>query len=82
MLFLDANSWYFTHRELNKRIELLEEQKANLQSAREKDTIQIREFSNYDALEKFAREHFFMKKKNEVIYIIEYEDSLKTKTNE
>jgi cell division protein FtsB len=82
MLFLDANSWYFTHRELNKRIELLEEQKANLQEATKKDTLRIREFSSFEEIQKFAREHFFMKKKNEVIYIIEYEDSLKTNVNE
>lgn len=82
MLFLDANSWFFTHRELNKQIELLEEQKANLQQATGKDNNSIRKFSSFEELEKFAREHFFMKKENEVIYIIEYEDSLKTNTNE
>ena len=30
-------------------------------------------------LEKFAREEYYLKKKNEEIYIIEYEDSLKNK---
>ena len=33
-------------------------------------------------IEKYAREHYNMKKDNEVIYIIEDQDSLKTKTNE
>ena len=67
---------------LNKQIELLEEQKANLQRAIKKDRISIKNFSNMEELEKFARERYFMKKENEEIYIIEYEDSLKTSTNE
>ncbi|WP_298518599.1 septum formation initiator family protein [uncultured Kordia sp.] len=82
MLFLDANSWFSSHRELDKQIELLEKQKANLQRAIKKDRNEIKEFSTMEKLEKFARERYFMKKENEEIYIIEYEDSLKTSTNE
>lgn len=82
MLFLDANSWYSTHRELDRQIELLEEQKANLQRAIKKDRIRIKMLSNMDELEKFARERYFMKKENEEIYIIEYEDSLNIEDNE
>lgn len=82
MLFLDANSWFSTHRELDKQIELLEEQKANLQRAIKKDRIKIKMLSNIDELEKFARERYFMKKENEEIYIIEYEDSLNIEDNE
>ncbi|MEM6719996.1 MAG: septum formation initiator family protein [Bacteroidota bacterium] len=82
MLFLDANSWFSSHRELDKQIELLEEQKANLLRAIKKDKISIKKFSNMAELEKFARERYFMKKENEEIYIIEYADSLKTSTNE
>ncbi|AXG70392.1 cell division protein FtsL [Kordia sp. SMS9] len=78
MLFLDANSWFSTHRELNKQIELLEEQNANLQQAIAKDKQEIQEFSTLEKLKKFARENYFMKKENEEIYIIEYADSLKT----
>lgn len=81
MLFIDTNSW-LTHRELNSQIELLEKQKANLQSEIDKDRKIIRKFSNIGELEKFARERYFMKKENEEIYIIEYADSLKTKKNE
>lgn len=80
MLFLDANSWFSTHRELNRQIELLEQQKATLQSEIKKDRENIKEFSSMEELEKFARERYFMKKENEEIYIIEYADSLK-KTN-
>ena len=77
MLFIDTNSW-LTHRELNKQIELLEQQKANLQSEIDKDRTIIKKFSSIEELEKFARERYFMKKENEEIYIIEYADSLKT----
>lgn len=82
MLFLDANSWFSTHRELNRQIELLEKQKANLQREIKKDRMSIKKFSNIDELEKFARERYFMKKENEEIYIIEYADSLNLEDNE
>jgi len=81
MLFIDTNSW-LTHRELNSQIELLEKQNENLQREIDKDKASIKKFSNMIELEKFARENYFMKKENEEIYIIEYADSLKTKTNE
>ncbi|WP_160131555.1 FtsB family cell division protein [Kordia antarctica] len=79
MLFLDANSWFSTHGELNRQIELLEKQKENLQLEITKDRENIKKFSSMEELEKFARERYFMKKENEEIYIIEYADSLKIK---
>lgn len=82
MVFLDANSWFSTHKELNRQIELLEEQNANLEQAIAKDKKEIKEFSTLEKLEKFARENYFMKKENEEIYIIEYADSLKTSNHE
>ncbi len=82
MLFLDANSWFSTHKELNRQIELLEQQKANLQREITKDRQSIKKFSSMDELEKFARERYFMKKENEEIYIIEYADSLNLEDNE
>ena len=39
----------------------------------------IEKLSNPKELEKFAREQYYLKKKNEEIYLIEYEDSLKLK---
>ncbi|EDP94840.1 septum formation initiator family protein [Kordia algicida OT-1] len=81
MLFIDTNSW-LTHHELNSQIELLEQQKANLQREIAKDHKVIRKLSNIEELEKFARERYFMKKENEEIYIVEYADSLKITTNE
>ena len=38
--------------------------------------------SDPEELEKFAREQYYLKKKDEEIFIIEYEDSLKNKNDE
>ena len=72
MLFLDGNS-YLIHREYNKEVEELEtwidfhEKKI----AEDKKTIQSLEDST--AIERYAREKYLMKKKNEDIYIIEFD---------
>ena len=42
----------------------------------------IEKLSDEDELERFAREEYYLKKKNEEIYLIEYEDSLKIKDKE
>lgn len=81
MLFIDNNSW-FIHNELNNEIESLEDEKDYYQKEIEKDNKAIKKLSTKDGLEKFAREEYYMKRKNEEIFIIEYEDSLKTKNNE
>ena len=48
-----------------------------------KDKKAIRELSTDEGVEKVARETYYMKKHDEEIYIIEYEDSLpKSKKNE
>lgn len=82
MIFFDTNSWWFTHRELNKEIENLEQQKAHLQQEIEKDKKALKNLSKPKELEKYAREAYYYKKENEEIFIIEYEDSLKIKENE
>lgn len=81
MLFFDANSWLI-HRELNNEIDDLESQKDYYRKEIEKDKKAIKKLSTEDGLEKFAREEYYMKRDNEEIFIIEYEDSLKTKDNE
>ena len=48
----------------------------------EKDNKVIKKLSTEEGLEKFAREEYYMKRDNEEIFIIEYEDSLKTKSDE
>lgn len=69
--------------ELNEEVSDLEDEKAYYQKEITKDKKAIKALSTEDGLEKMAREKYYMKKENEDIYIIEYEDSLKSKvTNE
>ena len=42
----------------------------------------IEKLSDPKELEKFARENYYLKKQNEEIYLIEYEDSIKQKGDE
>ncbi|MFD2824292.1 septum formation initiator family protein [Lacinutrix iliipiscaria] len=81
MLFFDANS-LIIHNELNNDISDLEDEKEFYIKEIEKDNKELEKLSNDEGLEKFAREEYYMKRDNEDIYIIEYEDSLKTKKNE
>ena len=81
MLFFDANSWLI-HHELNTEIEDLENEKEYYKKEIVKDNKDLKKLSTEEGLEKFAREEYYMKRDNEEIYIIEYEDSLKTKKNE
>ncbi len=81
MLFFDANS-YLIHHELNSDIDALETEKEYYQKEIEKDKKAIKKLSTEEGLEKFAREEYYMKRDSEEIFIIEYEDSLKTKDNE
>ncbi|MGO2102997.1 MAG: FtsB family cell division protein [Psychroflexus halocasei] len=81
MLFLDTNSW-LTHRELNAEIEELKNNKAYYLKETQKDKKTLGTLNDSIEIERFARETYFMKRKNEEVYIIEYEDSLKNKKNE
>lgn len=75
MLFFDAHSLLF-HRELNKEIDDLNYQKRHYINEIEKDKKAIKELSTEEGIERTAREDYYMKKTNEEIYIIEYEDSI------
>lgn len=81
MIFFDANSW-FIHNELNNDINDLEAEKKYYEREIEKDNKAIKKLSTEEGLEKFAREEYYMKRDNEEIFIIEYEDSLKVKQND
>lgn len=81
MLFFDANSWLI-HNELNNDIEDLENEKEYYKKEIEKDKKILKKLSTEEGIEKFAREEYYMKRENEEIYIIEYEDSLKLEANE
>lgn len=78
MLFIDSNS-LMIHHELNEDINDLEAEKEYYNKEIEKDKKAIKGLSTEDGIEKLAREKYYMKKDNEDIYIIEYEDSIKTK---
>jgi len=75
MLFWDANS-LFIHNDLNNELDDLEKEKEYYIDEIEKDAKGIKNLSNADGLEKFAREQYYMKKDNEEIYVIEYQDSI------
>ena len=81
MLFFDSNSW-FIHNELNNDIKALENEREYYKNEIEKDKKEIKKMSNDKGVEKYGREKYHMKKENEEIYIIEYEDSLKHNKNE
>jgi cell division protein FtsB len=81
MLFFDANSWLI-HHELNTEVDDLENEKEYYKKEIEKDKKDLKKLSTEEGLEKFAREEYYMKRDNEDIFIIEYEDSLKTDIND
>ena len=75
MLFFDSNSW-FIHNELNNDIKDLKNEKEYYKKEQGKDKKEIQKLSNEEGLEKYGREEYHMKKENEEIYLIEYEDSI------
>ncbi|SFR81624.1 FtsB family cell division protein [Maribacter stanieri] len=81
MLFFDTNS-LLIHLELRKEIKKLEKTQDFLKEEIARDKKIIEKLSDEDELERFAREEYYLKKKNEEIYLIEYEDSLKLKNKE
>lgn len=81
MLFFDTNS-LLIHLELKKEINKLEKTQEFLKREIEKDKKIIEKLSDEEELERFAREEYYLKKKDEEIYLIEYEDSLKLRGKE
>ncbi|WP_179351956.1 FtsB family cell division protein [Winogradskyella vidalii] len=75
MLFFDAHSLLF-HHELNTDINELEYQKEHYKNEMAKDSKAIKQLSTDEGIERTARENYYMKKSNEDIFIIEYEDSI------
>lgn len=73
MLFLDNYS-YLDHRLLNQQIQELEDNKKYYKEEINQDLKSIKSFKNPDQIEKYAREKYYMKRENEDIYIIEFED--------
>ena len=75
MLFFDETR-YINHRELDKEIDKLEKSNKYYKNEMEHDKKIIKNLKDPDSLEKFAREEYKMKRKDEDIYIIEF-DSVK-----
>lgn len=75
ILFLDNYS-YLEHRVLDKKIEELEENRDYYINEIKKDSTSIRELNDPNQTEKYAREKYYMKRENEDIYIIEFEDTI------
>ena len=70
MLFIDDNNIFFLRKNVNKLKEYRFERAFFLEKIRQ-DSIQLQEMkANAKNLEKFAREEFLMKKKDEDIFII------------
>jgi cell division protein FtsB len=70
------------HLELRKEIKKLEEQKDFLRDQINQDKALIESLSNPRELEKFARETYFLKKEDEEIYLIEFQDSINSKSRD
>ena len=76
MAFLDSNSWLI-HRELNAEIRDLEKYQEYYINQINKDKAVIEQLDDSLELEKFARQEYFMKRENEEIYIIEFQENNK-----
>jgi cell division protein FtsB len=72
MLFFDENS-YLVHKEFNKEIDELEIAIDFYKKKIEEDKTTIKNLQDSLQIERFAREKYLMKKKNEDIYIIEFD---------
>ena len=73
ILFLDSNS-VVVNIKLKSQINDLENKINQLEKEIEIDKKLIATLKNLDSLEKYGREKHFMKKENEEIYIIEFDD--------
>lgn len=70
LLMVDSNS-LFLRMDLSRKIDKLEQEKEYLKAHIAETTRQMNELkSSNEQLEKFAREEYFMKKDDEVVFII------------
>lgn len=71
MVFFDQNS-FFIHRELDREINQLTQEKEYYQEKLDKENAQIERMKNDTTeIERIAREKHFLKKENEDVFIIE-----------
>jgi len=76
VLFL-YNYSYLDHRVLDNEIDEIEDNINYYKTEIKKDSASIKNLKNDDRVEKYAREKYYMKRDNEDIYIIEFEDDKK-----
>jgi cell division protein FtsB len=70
MLFIDEYNWIHMRKQ-NKKLESLIEEKEYLNKKIHHDREQIKTLqTDTDALERFAREEYLLKKENEEVYVI------------
>ena len=72
MLFFD-NFSYLETRLLNKKIKELESNIDFYREESKKDSIEINYLKDIDHLEAYARKKYYMKRKDEEVYVIEFE---------
>jgi cell division protein DivIC len=75
MIFLDTNS-LLIYLNLERKLNDLERQKATLEQDIVRDMQTLQQLNDSVQLERYARERYLMKRKNEDIYLIEYADSI------
>lgn len=74
MMFLDANS-FLVHRELDREIHELESGLDYYRRELDHDRQRLHELeSDTSMLEKFAREQYWMKKPEETIFLVKFEE--------
>ncbi len=74
MFFFDSNSWLVQHN-LNQEIEKLKNDQTYYKEKIEHDKAIIEQLRDSGGLERYAREKYHMKRKNEDVYIIKFQDS-------
>lgn len=81
MFFFDQNS-YFIHRELDKEIKELNQDRKTYIEKLKQESIQIHRMkTNIDEIERVAREKHYLKKENEDVFIIEEQKVKKAETH-
>ncbi len=74
ILIFDDNSFY-NQRKLRGEYENLQNTKVFYQEQIEQNQKQLQELKSEESLEKYAREQYLMKKKDEVIFLIEVDST-------
>lgn len=82
ILFLDANAWLTSHRELDQQIAEKEQNVNFYKRGISRDQEKIKTLKDSTGIEKFARERYLMKRENEEVFIIQHADSIKKDNNE